>query len=86
MMMADDAVMTDILQFCETSLIDETMEEYVYHEYHHITGTNPNSDGHIRNSIESQDVVTHPSQCYLIFEGRLATADVLLTTMQMRLF
>ena len=31
--------------------------------------------GDIRISIESQDIFTHPSESYLIFEGRLTNAD-----------
>ena len=47
----------------------------MYHEYLHITGTSLNNGGDIRISIESQDVFTHPSESYLIFEGRLTKAD-----------
>ena len=39
------------------------------------TGTNLNNGGDIRINIESQDVFTHPSESYLIFEGRLRKAD-----------
>ena len=67
--------MVDILKFTETPLIDESIEEYEYHEYDPITGTNLNNGGDIRISIESQDVFTHPSESYLIFEGRLTKAD-----------
>ena len=68
--------MADILSFAETPLIDESIEEYEYHEYDPITGTEltPNG-GDIRISIESQDVFTHPSESYLIFAGRLTKAD-----------
>ena len=62
--------MTDILQFTETPFIDESIEEYEYHEYDPITGTNLNNGADNRISIESQDVFTHPSGRYLIFEGR----------------
>ena len=51
------------------------MEEYEYHEYGPITGTSLNNGGDIRISIEPQDVFTHPSESYLIFEGRLKKAD-----------
>ena len=34
-----------------------------------------NNGGDIRISIESQDVFTHPSESYLIFEGHLTKAD-----------
>ena len=63
--------MADILKFTKTTLIDESIEEYEYQEYDPITGTNLNNGGDIRISIESQDVFTHPSENYLIFEGRL---------------
>ena len=67
--------MADILKFTEIPLIDESVEEYEYHEYDLITGTNLNNGGDIRISIESQDVFAHPSESYLIFEGRLTKAD-----------
>ena len=68
--------MADILQFTDTPIIDESIEEYEYHEYDPITGTNRNnSGGDIRINIETQDVFAHPSESYLIFEGRLIKAD-----------
>ena len=67
--------MADILKFIEIPLIDESIEEYEYHEYDPITGTNLNNGGDIRINIESQDVFTHPSKSYLIFKGRLTKAD-----------
>ena len=68
-------MMADILKFTETPIIDESIEEYEYHEYEPITGTSLNNGGDVRISIESQDVFTHPSESYLIFEGRLTKAD-----------
>ena len=68
-------MMADILKFTDIPIIDESMEEYEYHEYEPITGTSLNNGGDIRISIESQDMCTHPSESYLIFEGRLASAD-----------
>ena len=68
-------MMADILKFTETSLIDESIEEYEYHEYDPITGTNLNNGGDIRISIELQDVFAHPSESYLIFEGSLTKVD-----------
>ena len=47
--------MGDILKFTETPIIDESIEEYEYHEYDSITDTNLNNGGDIRISIESQD-------------------------------
>ena len=68
-------MMADILKFTETPIIDESIEEYEYHEYEPITGTYFNNGGDVRISIESQDVFTHPSESYMIFEGSLAKAD-----------
>ena len=67
--------MADILNFTDTPIIDESIEEYEYHEYEPITGTSLNNGGDIRIVIESQDVFTHHSESYLIFEGRLTKAD-----------
>ena len=68
-------MMADILKFTDTPIIDESIEENEYHEYEPITGTSLNNSGDIRISIESQDVFTHPSESYLIFEGRLKKTD-----------
>ena len=65
----------DILKFTGTPLIDESVQEYEYHEHDPITGTNFNNGGDIRISIESQDVFTHLWESYLIFKGRLRKAD-----------
>ena len=67
--------MADILKFTDTQIIDEGIEEYAYHEYEPITGTSLNNGGDIRISIESQVVLTHPSESYLIFEELLTKAD-----------
>ena len=68
-------MIADIIKLTETPLMDESIEEYKYHEYDPITGTNLNNGGDIRISIESYDVFAHPSENYLIFEGRLTKAD-----------
>ena len=68
-------MLEDILKFIDTPIIDENIEEYEYHEYEPITSICPNNSDDVRISIESQDVFTHPSESYLIFEGRLTKAD-----------
>ena len=68
-------MLADILQFADSTIIDESIEEYEYHEYEPITGTSLNNGGDITISIESQDIFTHYSERYLIFEGRLRKAD-----------
>ena len=67
--------MADILKFTDSLIIDESIEEYEYHEYEPITGTNLNTGGDVRISIESQDVFTHSRESYLIFDDRLTKAD-----------
>ena len=68
-------MMADILKFTYSLIIDESIEKYEYHEYEPITGISLNNGGDIRISIESQDIFTHPSESYLIFEGRLIKSD-----------
>ena len=46
--------MADILKFTDAPIIDESIEDYEYHEP--ITGTSLNNGGDIRISIKSQDV------------------------------
>ena len=77
--------MADILKFTDSPNIDESIDEYEYHEYEPITGTSLNNGGDVRISIESQDLFTHPSESYLIFESRLTRLTIHFTSMQMRL-
>ena len=44
-------MMADILKFTDTPIIDESIEEYEYHEYETITGTCLNNGGNIRISM-----------------------------------
>ena len=44
-------MMADILQFTDIPIIDESIEEYEYHEYEPITGTSLNNSGDVRISI-----------------------------------
>lgn len=67
--------MSTILSFTDIPITDESIEEYEYHEYEPITGTNLNNAGEIRINIESQDIFMHPSESYLLVEGRLAKAN-----------
>ena len=53
--------MADILKFTDNPIIDESIEEYEYHEYEPNTGIN-NNGGDIRIRTESQDMFTHPSE------------------------
>ena len=77
--------MADILKFTVSPIIDDSIEEFEYHEYVPITETSLNNGGDVRISIESQVVFTHRGESYLLFEGRLTKADGTVTSMQMRL-
>ena len=65
----------DILNITEKTQIDETVKEFECHSYELITGTNLNNPGEIRINIETQDLFTHPSESYLVFDGKLVKAD-----------
>ena len=62
------------IDIISASYVNGSTQPTIY-EYDPITDTNLNSDGDIRISTESQDMFTHPSESYLIFEGRLTKAD-----------
>ena len=63
------------VNFEEKPITDETIEEYEYHEYEPITGTNLNNPGEIRIIIQNQDIFTHPSESYFLVEGRPTKDD-----------
>jgi len=66
---------SEILKFTEKPIIDESIQEYEYHEYEPQTRTNLNRAGEIVINIELQDLFSHPSESYLVFEGRLTKND-----------
>jgi len=61
----------DILNITEKPEIDQSIEEYEYHSYQPMTGTDLNRPGEVRINIETQDLFTHPSESYLFFDGKL---------------
>ena len=68
--------MGDILRITDPNPIDDSIDKYEHFEYEPVTGTNlDNSGGDIRIYIETQDLFTHPSESFLIIEGRLTTVD-----------
>ncbi len=67
--------MLDILSFTDAPITDESIEEYEYHEYEPITGTNLNNAGELRINVEAQDIFMHPSESYLVVEGRLTKTN-----------
>jgi len=79
----------DIFNITEKPGIDQSIEKYEYHSYEPITGTDLNRPGEIRLNIETQDLFTHPSKSYLVFDGKsvknaddaeYANADVITLT------
>ena len=64
-----------ILNITEQPIVDESIEKYEFHEYEPVARSNLNSAGEIRIAIEKQDLFTHPSESYILFEGRLTKAD-----------
>ena len=67
--------MSSILKITEPILNDDSIDKYEYFEYCPITGTNLDNIGDIRITIESQDIFTHPSESFLLIEGRLTKVD-----------
>ena len=68
--------MSSILRITDPILKDDSIDKYEEIEYEPVAGTNLNSSGQdIRLTIETQDIFTHPSESYLIVEGRLLKTD-----------
>ena len=68
--------MNSILRITDPILKDDSIDKYEDIAYEPIVGTNLNSTGQdIRLTIETQDIVTHPSESYLIIEGELRKSD-----------
>jgi len=65
----------DILRFTEAPISDEGIERYDWYECNPVIGTNLNSAGKIRLTLESQDTFNHPAELSLLFEGRLTKAN-----------
>ena len=66
--------MSSILRITDSILNDDSIDKYEYFEYLPITGTRLDNIGDIRINIESQDIFTHPSESFLLIEGRLTKA------------
>ena len=67
--------MNNILRISHPILSDDSIDKYEHVEYNPVVGTNLNTDGDIRINIETQDIFTHPSESFLLIEGRLTKAD-----------
>ena len=68
--------MNSILRITDPILKDDSIDKYEEIAYEPVAGTNLNAPGQdIRLTIETQDIFTHPSESYLIVEGRLLKTD-----------
>ena len=67
--------MSSILRITDPILNDDSIDKYEYFEYYPIVGTKLDNIGDIRINIESQDIFTHPSESFLLIEGRLTKVD-----------
>ena len=68
--------MNGILRITDPILSDDSIDKYEDVEYEPVAGTNLNSSGaDIRLAFETQDIFTHPSESFLIIEGRLVKAN-----------
>ena len=69
--------MNSILKINEPILGNNNIDRYKDIEYEPVAGTNlNNSGGDIRLYIETQDIFTHPSESFLIIEGRLTWSEM----------
>ena len=68
--------MNSILDITKNISGDNSIDKYEYFECEPVVGTNlNNSGGDIRLYIETQDIFTHPSESFILIEGRLTKAD-----------
>ena len=68
--------MNSILRITDPILKDDSIDRYEEIAYEPVAGTNLNAPGQdIRLTIETQDIFTHPSESFLIVEGRLLKVD-----------
>ena len=66
----------NILRITDPIPSDDSIDKYEDVAYEPVAGTNLNASGQdIRLTIETQDIFTHPSESYLIIEGRLLKND-----------
>ena len=63
--------MSSIFRITDPIPSDNSIDKYEYFESEPVVGTNlNNSGGGIRLYIETQDIFTHPSESFLLIEGR----------------
>ena len=71
--------MSSILRITDPIPSDDSIDKYERFEYEPVAGTNlNNSGGDVRLYIETQDIFTHPSESFLLIEGRLTLNNIFL--------
>ena len=67
--------MNSLLRITDPIPSDNSIDKYEHFEYEPVVGTNLNNIGDIRINIESQDIFAHPSESFILIEGRLTKVD-----------
>ena len=67
--------MSSIFRITDPIPSDNSIDRYEYFECEPVLGANLNTVGDIQLYIETQDIFTHPSESFLLIEGRLTKAD-----------
>ena len=65
--------MNSILRITDPILKDDSIDKYEEIAYEPVAGTNLNASG--QDIRLTQDIFTHPSESFLIIEGRLLKVD-----------
>ena len=66
---------TSMFDITEETPIDNGIQRYEYHAYEPMSGNNANSPGEVKIHISQKDLITHPSESYILIEGRLTKAN-----------
>ena len=67
--------MNSIFRITDPIPSDNSIDKYEHFEYEPVVGTNLNNGGDSRINIETQGIFTHPSESFLLLEGRLTKAN-----------
>ena len=62
--------MSSIFKITDLIPRNNNIDRYDYFECEPVAGANLNDPGDIRLYIETQDLFTHPSESFLLIEGR----------------
>ena len=68
-------ISSDIFDITEPTPEDKGIMRYEHHTYRPENGSDINSSGDVRINITKTDLITYPSDSYLLIEGRLTKTD-----------